>query len=503
MKFFALKYTPGKYLKTLFLNPFHSLFIISVILVFVCIFSTKTQAQRLPVGFYDEIDKKVLVDSSAKIFISSIKITGNKKTKKYLIEREMRLKTGDSSFATSFHERLTRSQELIYNTNLFTEVTLVPFFNTATDVSINVTVKEKWYIYPTPQFQLVDRNFNEWLNLSNGSLDRVIYGAKFAHYNLSGRRDQLRIYLLNGYARNLSFSYTAPYSNKTLTEGFSVAAGYTQNREITYKTSSENLPLRYQNDGFVRNSFTISASYIMRKGYYRKHIFSISYSNLNVDDSITNFYNKAYFNTPKNYVGYPEAVYTYQYSNTNNINYPLKGKIYSLIILKRGFGFTGGINMLSIEGDYNKFMPHNNNWYSSFKGHAKIKAPFNLAFYNQRALGYSDFYLRGLENYVIDGVASFMANYTLKKKIISFNIPIPFKNSIASVIPFSIFAKTYTDMGYSYNKPAFETRLGNRFLYSGGLGLDILSLYDINLRLEYSFNQLGEKGLFLHAKGGF
>ncbi|MFZ4769633.1 MAG: POTRA domain-containing protein [Ferruginibacter sp.] len=332
MKFFALKYTPGKYLKTLFLNPFHSLFIISVILVFVCIFSTKTQAQRLPVGFYDEIEKKVLVDSSAKIYISSIKITGNKKTKKYLIEREMRLKTGDSSFAASLYEKLTRSQELIYNTNLFTEVTLVPFFNTATDVSIYVTVKEKWYIYPTPQFQLVDRNFNEWLNLSNGSLDRVIYGAKYAHYNLSGRRDQLRVYLLNGYARNLSFSYTAPYSNKTLTEGFSLAAGYTQNREITYKTSSDNLPLRYQNDGFVRNSFTTSASYIMRKGYYRKHIFSISYSNLNVDDSITNFYNKAYFNTKKNHVGYPEAVYTYQYSNTNNINYPLKGKIYSLII---------------------------------------------------------------------------------------------------------------------------------------------------------------------------
>jgi hypothetical protein len=45
--------------------------------------------------------------------------------------------------------------------------------------------------------------------------------------------------------------------------------------------------------------------------------------------------------------------------------------------------------------------------------------------------------------------------------------------------------------------------LGNRFLYTSGFGIDILTLYDFNLRVEYSFNQLGEKGLFLHAKGGF
>ena len=45
--------------------------------------------------------------------------------------------------------------------------------------------------------------------------------------------------------------------------------------------------------------------------------------------------------------------------------------------------------------------------------------------------------------------------------------------------------------------------LNNRLLYSGGFGIDILTLYDINLRIEYSFNQLGEKGLFLHNQSGF
>lgn len=504
MKVAVIKHAPGPFLSTPVKKaaPFHRLFI-RLLPVFIFFFALSAQAQKEPAGFYEQIDNKLLFDSSAKLFVSSIRITGEKKTKKYIIEREMRFKQGDSILAAHIYEKLVRSQELIYNTTLFSEVTLIPYFISATDISILVTVKEKWYIYPTPQFQLVDRNFNEWVNRYNADLERVVYGAKFAHYNLSGRRDQLRIYLLNGYARNLSFTYTAPYSNKSLTEGFSIAAGFTQNREIIYKTSSDNIPLRYKGIRFVRNSFFTNAAYILRRGFYRKHVFNIGYNNLNVEDSITSKYNTAYFNVKKNYIGYPEAGYTFQYIHTNNINYPLTGKIYSLALSKRGFGITGGIQMFSVDADFNKYLPHAKNWYSILQAHTKIKLPFNQPYYNQRALGYDQLYLRGLENYVIDGVAVFLAKYSLKKKIISFNIPVPIKNKIVPHIPISLFAKTFTDIGYSYNKTAFDTRLGNRFLYTGGFGIDILSLYDLNLKVEYSFNQLGEKGLFLHAKGGF
>jgi hypothetical protein len=35
-------------------------------------------------------------------------------------------------------------------------------------------------------------------------------------------------------------------------------------------------------------------------------------------------------------------------------------------------------------------------------------------------------------------------------------------------------------------------------MYSGGVGLDIISIYDIVIRLEYSFNHLRESGFFVH-----
>jgi outer membrane protein assembly factor BamA len=451
----------------------------------------------------DPVSKVIFEDSTAKLFISAVQITGNKKTKKYIIEREMQIRAGDSVSASMINKKLQQSQALIYNTTLFTEVTLVPVYNSPTDISIIVQVKEKWYLYPSPQFQLVDRNFNEWLKTSKADPKRVIYGLKFAHYNLSGRRDQLRVYALNGYTRNLSFVYTAPYSNATLTEGFSAAAGYTQNRELIYKTSSQNLPLRYSSQNFIRTSFFASGSYLMRKGFYKKHVFGFAFTNIQIKDSVLQKFNPEYFFTGKSSVSYPEAFYNYQYANTNNINYPLSGRVNSLLVLKRGLGITGGMNMLSLDADYNRYLPHTHNWYSSIQSHVKLKVPFNQSFINQRALGYGEYYLRGLENYVVDGVASFLATYTLRKKICSFKVPFPIKNKIVPFVPFAIFAKTYADAGYVFQNASLPTQLGNRMLYSGGIGLDILTLYDLNFRVEYSFNQLGEKGLFLHAKGGF
>jgi hypothetical protein len=58
-------------------------------------------------------------------------------------------------------------------------------------------------------------------------------------------------------------------------------------------------------------------------------------------------------------------------------------------------------------------------------------------------------------------------------------------------------------MAYSYNKEEFVSRLNNKFLGSTGIGVDIVTIYDLQIRLEYSLNQLGQKRLFLRNEKGF
>lgn len=452
----------------------------------------------------------VPVDSSARFFVKDIIIKGNKKTKEYIIQREIQFKKGDSIPIASINKELELTKSLVYNTTLFSEIK-VYYLTTAasaTDITVMVEVKERWYIYPVPQFKMVDRNFNEWLKTYNASLKRVNYGLKFVHYNLSGRRDQLRIYLLNGFSRDFSFSYNAPYSNKALSEGFVVGAGYSQKKEIAYKTTYTDSLLFYRSDSlrtnFVGSVFYVNAGYSMRRGYYNRHNFFASFSHQTVSDSIVSpKYNPNYFGNGKAAANIIQLNYSWQYTNVNNVLYATSGKTAFVSLDKTGIGFTGGINSFTAEAGYNRYFDMGKNWYSGLGLNGKIRLPFKQAYINQRGLGYGDSYLRGMEYLVINGTASALVKTTLKKKLADFKIKVPFKLKSLSYIPFAFFAKIYGDAGYVYTRQEYATNLNNKFLYTGGFGLDILTFYDLNLRLEYSFNQLGQKGLFLHTQGGF
>ena len=475
-----------------------------ILLFSVCLFA-KSQNQN---NIHNTAVSKFSQDSSGKLYVKDIIIKGNRKTKSYIILREMQFTKGDSIIISTLNKELEQARQQVYNTTLFSEVKFNLVVLSAYEIMVIVDVKERWYIYPVPQFKPVDRNFNEWIKTYNASLQRVNYGLKFVHYNLSGRRDQLRIFFLTGFSRDFSFSYNAPYSNKALTEGFVIGAGYSQKKEIAYKTDYNNNLLFYTSDSlrskFVGSTFYVNAGYTMRKGFFAKHFFNAGFSRLTITDSILLPKNNPnYLNTGSTSANIFELSYAYQYVNVNNVLYATKGKSGFVAVSKRGLGFTGGSNALTVEAGLNKYFDIGKKWYSSIQLNGKIRLPLHQAYINQRGLGYGDNYLRGLEYLVIDGIGTALIKATLKKKVAEFKIPIPFKLKSLPYIPFTIFAKTYGDLGYVYNKKEFTTNLNNKLLYTGGFGIDLLTFYDINLRFEYSFNQLNQKGLFLHTQSGF
>lgn len=448
-------------------------------------------------------------DSVKKICVRNIIVSGNKRTKLSIILRELPFEKGDSLVVAQLSTQLEQARRQVYNTSLFERVMVNAINVPGAGINITIDVHERWYILPVPQFQLVDRNFNVWWKTFHRSLNRVNYGIKFTHNNFTGNRDKLNIFLINGYSRNISFNYSNPNINAARNKGFAIAAGYTQNREIAYNTSDTNTVMFYPPDSirkrtnnFVRNSWYVSASYSMRKGFFTRQYFSAGYTFLKVDDSVI-IKNPNYFRDSVTSKGFPDLAYTYQYTNVDNTAYSLKGTSYYVSVLKRGWGFSGGLDMFSIEAGLNKYYSLGKKWYSNFQVNAKIKLPFEQAYFNQRGLGYGETYLRGLEYNVIDGVAYVLGRSTLKRKLFSFNVPFPFFPKIITKIPFTFFAKTYADLGYVYNKTKYDTYLNNRLLYTGGFGIDILTLYDINLRFEYSFNQLRKGGLFFHTQNGF
>jgi outer membrane protein assembly factor BamA len=435
---------------------------------------------------------------STPFVIGEIYIEGNKRTKPYIIERELAFKRGDSIYLPELVKGFEVSRQYLINTRLFNDVVIALKAFRGYQVDIIIQVKERWYIFPIPYLKPVDRNLSEWAK-QGYSLDRVNYGFKFTHYNFTGRNDKLRAWLITGYTKQIQFQYDQPYADKSLKHGYRIGFTYAYNKEINYSTENnqqvfqDSLPLGIK-------EWSGHVDYTYRPGLRSFHAVRLDVKHQEVDSGIF-VLNPKFFNLGKNRVTYPELSYTFNYYNVDYAPFPLKGWMAEASLLKRGI--HKDMNMWQLTGKMTKAWQLTKKNFVTWQGYGILRLPFDQPFINQRLFGYGDLYLRGMEKYVIDGVAAFMSRHTYRYELIRFSVPTYLKSRSHDRIPFRVYARTFADMGYAYNKNFTANSLVNRMLYTGGLGVDIVTLYDFILRVDYSFNQLGQNGLFLHIKNEF
>lgn len=433
--------------------------------------------------------------------IRDVSITGNKITKGYIIEREVPVKKGHKYSISDILKSIPSAKQNIINTGLFIDAS-VDFTNWVNDsIDIVVEVKERWYYFPVPYFRPVDRNFNVWIKDYGANLSRVNYGLKLIANNVSGRNDKLNIWLITGYSRQVVLNYVAPNFDKTLKNGISFDFLFSQNKELNYNTL-DNKQQFYKNDqSFVTDRLKIGVGYSYRTGYIKRHNVKLSYNIVRINDSIFER-NPNYFGNQSKKAIFPEASYQYQDFHVNYIPYPTKGFMWDITFIKRGI--SKEMNLWELNGRTGKYWELWPKHYFSMAGAAAVKLPFIQPYYNTQLMGYGEIFLRGLENYVVDGVAGGVYKATLSREIWNPKLKTGLKSRSYAVIPFKFYLKTYGDVGYVYSKNRLGANpLNNRLLYSGGFGVDVISIYDAIIFLEYSFNQLGEKGLFLQARLGF
>ena len=69
---------------------------------------------------------------------------------------------------------------------------------------------------------------------------------------------------------------------------------------------------------------------------------------------------------------------------------------------------------------------------------------------------------------------------------------------------YSLYLGIFSDMGYITDKQnTHDNNLSNMLLWGNGISIDYVTYYDKLLRIEFSANHLGEKGVFLHFSNPF
>jgi len=440
--------------------------------------------------------------------VRKITISGRRKTRDNVILRELNFKVGDCIPASLAEGKDKDPNMLALNGFNRSRLMSLRLFNDVdirwsrlqdSGYEVNIFVIDRFPIMPDINFEFADRNFNVWWTEQHHDLNRINLGLTLKHNNFRGNRETVSVTGQMGYTQKIGISYERPFVDKDQKHGFGMSVFGLQNREISYITESNKLLFLRSDNGFMQRRFDLAGWYTFRPRYAARHLLQLAYHHYWISDTIAQL-NPDYLGEGRTQEDVLQLKYRFEYNAVDNWEYPLTG--YRFIgELDNNFALAGHRWQTGLNVHFDRFYNPLRKWYLAFIFRGRVSLPQNQPFIFRHNLGYDFDYLRGYEYYVSDGSAFLLGRVDWKRELLNLKIRLPVR--YFEVIPFRVYPKVFGDMGAGNNKYARidGDRLNNRLLYSYGVGLDIITFYDIKLRIEYTINHLGEKGLYLHRNG--
>lgn len=440
-----------------------------------------------------------------KIIISDIIISGNKKTKDFIIKRELTFKKGDKICLKIFEKKKKQSKTNLLKTPLFNEV-LINTEKESTNVIVKIKVVERWYIWPDVRLNYADRNFSVWLK--NRDFSRTDFGGGLMKYNFRGRNERLYVYAVFGYNQTLSLSYSDLYFDKKRQHSLNFNIEYLTRKETVYNIIDDQTIQLKLNDNNVLKSIKTSLGYKIRKKIHATHDIYFGYENRKVHDTI-NTLNHDYFTDNQKYAEFFYLRYLFQIDKKNKRVFPTKGYRFSLTVNKLGLGILqkGSVNFVYIKPEFSKYTSISKRFSIANNIAGKLSLGKQQPFFLESALGL-DFNIRGFEYYQINGTELFLLNNSLNfellpRKTLNLKI-IPLTQF--NKIPISIYLSLNADFAYVVNKNttySATNKYVNTPLFSTGISANFVTYYDRLIRLEYTLTNFLQHGFFIHFSAPF
>src|SRR4051812_9574353 len=132
------------------------------LITFVCLVAcAQAQVNATADALIYSTDEGLAIPKSDTHFtIKDIQISGNKKTKAFVILRELPFKQDEQYPLNELVDKFEATKRQLMNTGLFRSVVVSLKSMQGYDVYVSIEVKERWYVYPVPLVKTVDRNIN-------------------------------------------------------------------------------------------------------------------------------------------------------------------------------------------------------------------------------------------------------------------------------------------------------------------------------------------------------
>ena len=255
----------------------------------------------------------------------------------------------------------------------------------------------------------------------------------------------------------------------------------------------------------MRERFQTSINLTKRQNFYTTHSVGLSYNRFNVNDTILQL-NPNYYLDGSTQQSYLQLGYNFVCDKRDVQYYPLKGYRFEGNVSKLGISSFDDVNVTSVYANVMYFKPLSKRFYADLTVSGRIFYGKKQPYAQAQGLGYGTDLLRGYQLYVIDGQSYGLVKPTIKYELFKVEkhlkwIPL----AQFRTFPVSAYVRVYTDMGYISDKNAARTnnQLANQFLYTTGIGIDIVSFYNLVLQFDYSINKQYERGFFFGINGAF
>lgn len=441
------------------------------------------------------------------VVIQEIHLNGNEKTESRILFRELDYFPGDTLFLDEMVYQLKLTQNRLLSTGLFTDV-IVNLSNWKVmerQADINIAVQENWYLYPSIIFGLADRNFNVWWKEMNRSLDRVNYGLRLDHINLTGNRDKFKAKAQFGYTRKFEIKYEYPYLDNKW--GYAASVLYSDNKEIGYQTiGNKTIFEKLEDERKLLYKRKVGGALNYRPTLFDYHTLRLEYNHNSIDKIVADELNHDYFLNGNTELRFFMLEYTYDYDKRVFFQYPIDGHRISLSLKKEGLGVIGNYNNFLLYSGGEIYLPFRK-WI--FANRLKFKVSLirdKVAFANNTGLGYGEDNVNGYELYVLDGTDFGIFQSSLRYNIVDkfFNLGSNMPIDQFKKMSFKVFLRFNVSAAYVHEPTYKETNfLNNQIIVGYGPAIDLVLWNNFILKAEYSFNELGEHGFIFKTGSVF
>ncbi|GAB4332494.1 MAG: hypothetical protein OHK0038_08250 [Flammeovirgaceae bacterium] len=450
-------------------------------------------------------------------YVKEVLLDGNKKTKDRIILRELAVRPHQKIAKNDILQVLEKEKNKVFNTYLFVTVDVTHTVLYEDTISIKVSVIERWYIFPFPLFELADRNFNEWIRNRGADINRVNYGVVVSKKNFRGLNETIQLRLQFGFTPRLTLHYQAPFLDKQQTLGLMFRTDYLTNKVYDYATVNNKGQDTSRNEKVMFKMLMSQLRMSKRIGFYDFHDAEIRYRNMQIDSFIAAL-NPDYFLNGDTKQQFFSFSYSYIKNKRDFNAYPTKGYYFNFTFTKLGLLPSDDFNGAQVELGAAKYfelgggtkvyqranMSLGGKFFLATGLNFRFSTPAKQPYLIARTLGFTQYMIRGYDTYIAENQHVGIFKNTFRWKILDARanikkiMPLP----QFSIIPTAIYLKAYFDAGYIYNKndelieKFNNSRLLNKPLWGAGVGLDVVTFYNVVFRFECSYNPLDKKMSF-------